>query len=124
MLAAITVIPASRAFWIASLNVSGTDSVDPAGDPGLDEIVVGLEVAIGTLNGEVDVEVLGRLLRPEQEGLVEHVRARGLTARDLLFRERLVVQSEHARITENIKRHKVALYSPLIKSAPSDSLVF
>ena len=46
----------------------------------------------------------------------------GLTARDLLFRERLVVQSEHARITENIKRHKVALYSPLIKSAPSDSL--
>lgn len=34
----------------------------------------------------------------------------GLTARDLLFRERLVVQSEHARITENIKRHKVALY--------------
>ena len=34
----------------------------------------------------------------------------GLTARDLLFRERLVVQTEHARITANIKRHKVALY--------------
>jgi len=33
----------------------------------------------------------------------------GLTARDFLFRERLVVQSEHARITANIKRHKIAL---------------
>src|SRR5262245_42049441 len=34
-----------------------------------------------------------------------------VTARDFLYRERLVVQSEHARIADNIKRHKVDLYS-------------
>jgi NAD(P) transhydrogenase len=33
-----------------------------------------------------------------------------VTARDFLYRERLVVQSEHRRITDNIKHHNVALY--------------
>jgi len=33
-----------------------------------------------------------------------------VTARDFLYRERLVVESEHARIAENIERHDVALY--------------
>jgi NAD(P) transhydrogenase len=33
-----------------------------------------------------------------------------VTARDFLYRERLVVQSEHQRIADNIKRHKVDLY--------------
>ncbi len=34
-----------------------------------------------------------------------------VTARDFLYRERLVVQSERARIMENLKRHHVDLYS-------------
>ncbi|MBI5775387.1 MAG: Si-specific NAD(P)(+) transhydrogenase [Verrucomicrobia bacterium] len=34
-----------------------------------------------------------------------------VTARDFLYRERLVVQSEQVRIAENLKRHKVDLYS-------------
>ena len=34
-----------------------------------------------------------------------------VTARDFLYRERLVVQSERTRIAENLKRHKVDLYS-------------
>lgn len=34
-----------------------------------------------------------------------------VTARDFLYRERLVVQSEHQRIAENIKRHEIELYS-------------
>lgn len=33
-----------------------------------------------------------------------------VTARDFLYRERLVVQSEHQRIAENIKRHEIDLY--------------
>ena len=33
-----------------------------------------------------------------------------VTARDFLYRERLVVQSEHQRIAENLKRHEVDLY--------------
>ena len=33
-----------------------------------------------------------------------------VTARDFLYRERLVVQSEHQRIADNLKRHKVDLY--------------
>jgi NAD(P) transhydrogenase len=33
-----------------------------------------------------------------------------VTARDFLYRERLVVQSEHRRIIDNIKQHDVALY--------------
>ena len=32
-----------------------------------------------------------------------------VTARDFLFRERLVVQSEHQRIADNLKRHRVQL---------------
>jgi len=34
-----------------------------------------------------------------------------VTARDFLYRERLVVQSEHQRIAENIKRHEIELYN-------------
>ena len=34
-----------------------------------------------------------------------------VTARDFLYRERLVVQSEHQRIAENIKRHEIDLYN-------------
>lgn len=34
-----------------------------------------------------------------------------VTAKDFLYRERQVVASERARITENLKRHKVSLYS-------------
>jgi len=34
-----------------------------------------------------------------------------VTARDFLYRERLVVQSERQRIVDNLKRHKVDLYS-------------
>src|SRR6185436_20598640 len=34
-----------------------------------------------------------------------------VTARDFLYRERLVVQAERARVAENLKRHKVDLYS-------------
>jgi NAD(P) transhydrogenase len=34
-----------------------------------------------------------------------------VTARDFLYRERLVVQSERTRIAENLKRHKIDLYS-------------
>lgn len=37
----------------------------------------------------------------------------GITARDFLYRERLVVQSEHRRIIDNIRRHDVALYRGL-----------
>lgn len=33
-----------------------------------------------------------------------------VTARDFLYRERLVVQSEHQRIADNLKRHHVDLY--------------
>ena len=33
-----------------------------------------------------------------------------VTARDFLYRERLVVQSEQRRIDENLKRHEVMLY--------------
>jgi len=33
-----------------------------------------------------------------------------VTARDFLYRERLVIQGEHRRIDDNIKHHKVALY--------------
>jgi NAD(P) transhydrogenase len=33
-----------------------------------------------------------------------------VTARDFLYRERLVVQAERARVAENLKRHKVDLY--------------
>ena len=33
-----------------------------------------------------------------------------VTARDFLYRERLVVQSEHARIADNIRRHEIQLY--------------
>ena len=33
-----------------------------------------------------------------------------VTAKDFLYRERLVVQSERTRIAENLKRHKVDLY--------------
>ena len=36
-----------------------------------------------------------------------------VTARDFLYRERLVVQSEHGRIADNIKRHGIALYRGL-----------
>ncbi|NQV79505.1 MAG: Si-specific NAD(P)(+) transhydrogenase, partial [Alphaproteobacteria bacterium] len=34
-----------------------------------------------------------------------------VTARDFLYRERLVVQSEHRRIADNIKLHKIDLYN-------------
>src|SRR5438034_3625095 len=34
-----------------------------------------------------------------------------VTARDFLYRERLIVQSERARIMENLKRHNIDLFS-------------
>ena len=38
-----------------------------------------------------------------------------VTARDFLYRERLVVQSEHSRISDNIKGHNIELYRGFAK---------
>ncbi len=45
-----------------------------------------------------------------------------VTARDFLYRERLVVQSERARIAENLKRHKVDLYSGVAAFADAHTI--
>lgn len=45
------------------------------------------------------------------------------TAQDLLYRERLVVQNERARIGENLKRHRVDLYSGFAAMADPNTVV-
>jgi len=45
-----------------------------------------------------------------------------VTARDFLYRERLVVQSEHARIANNIKRHDIALYRGVAAFVDSNTI--
>jgi len=45
-----------------------------------------------------------------------------VTARDFLYRERLVVQSERTRIAENLKRHRIDLYSGVASLADAHTV--
>ena len=70
--------PASRAFWMASGHGVGDrdlvdDPVHTAGDPGLDEIDMRLDVPFGALHGDIDIEDLASQVGAVNDGLIEHV---------------------------------------------------
>ena len=77
-----------------------------------EEVLGGAAANTGTLPSKTLRESALYLSGFRQRGLygINFGMKEEVTARDFLYREKLVVQSEHRRIEENINRHQVALY--------------